>query len=543
MLDNDNLTYSYQKRPTVNKSSVRALITLERSQKLDLLIHLLTNLQQSLVICGPKGIGKTTLLQTLQETRSDIWHFCRQTGSSSISFETIIQQLSRSLNLNGSGLEFDLSVLRAFCDKQKVVLIIDDAGELLPGLINELNTFAESLNGLRLVFAMSYDEFHIKSNADRALDECHVIELPPLNRKQTLEFLQNLSAQPSAALAYNAITDDLVDAIYDETHGIPGRLFNEMLKLDQYQGRQMKWGLWFGGIVVLAGTGFAAISLWPGGTFMNPSATLLPTTVASNPVELISNESNSVISVKGTQDINATMPTPVTETKALPIQPSPEPLFTAPDETASSTQPGPTATVPVDSATPERTAETIARSDPTISTPLDITAQTPAIVKTPADSATTPKPTDVSVQPLSKSIDVLGPVAEVRAGKKTITKPEPIVEKKPTENKLVDNKASMVNPSTSDQEWIQAQPGNRYTLQVMTLSSQDAVHRFMKKYADYGDALKYYTVRKNDQEKYILIYGSFESMTEARQYKEVMPGEFKRALEKRFKAVQQESRR
>lgn len=88
-----------------------------------------------------------------------------------------------------------------------------------------------------------------------------------------------------------------------------------------------------------------------------------------------------------------------------------------------------------------------------------------------------------------------------------------------------------------------AQPPNNFTLQVMVLSDKAAVSRFLKKYTDYRDALTYYPINKGEQEKYVLIYGSFATAAEAQQFKAVMPIEFKQALEKRFRAVQKESRR
>ena len=112
------------------------------------------------------------------------------------------------------------------------------------------------------------------------------------------------------------------------------------------------------------------------------------------------------------------------------------------------------------------------------------------------------------------------------------------------EKKPADVKAAKVQEaSANENDWIMAQPAKNYTLQVMTLSTKEAALRFMKKYADYGEALKYYALGKTGQEKFVVIYGSFESAAEARQYKEVMPGEFKKAMEKSFKAVQKESRR
>ena len=60
MQDKDPFSFQFNKNQiSSTRAEESSLITLERSQKLDLLIHLITNLRQSLVICGPNGIGKT----------------------------------------------------------------------------------------------------------------------------------------------------------------------------------------------------------------------------------------------------------------------------------------------------------------------------------------------------------------------------------------------------------------------------------------------------------------------------------------------------
>jgi DamX protein len=78
----------------------------------------------------------------------------------------------------------------------------------------------------------------------------------------------------------------------------------------------------------------------------------------------------------------------------------------------------------------------------------------------------------------------------------------------------------------------------------MVLSTKPAAIHFIKKYDEFSDNLKYYPITKGngDQEKYVLIYGSFKTANEARQFKATMPNEFKQALEKRFRAIQIESR-
>lgn len=521
MLDNDNLTY--KKRvvgSAVTKQAERTLITLERSQKLDLLIHLLANLRQALVVCGPEGIGKTTLLKTLQDLRKDQWQICLLQGSSALSFEAIINHLSRFLNLSNSSVGFDLSSLRAYCEKQKVVLIIDDAGELVPGLIGELVDFADSLSGLRLVFSMTYDEFHIKSASDKAVDDCHFIELPPLNQKQCAEYLQNLSAQPGAMLSFNAVTESLVADLYRQTNGIPGRILAEIPKLNQYQSRrQNRLGLWGGIVLVLLATGWAVTALLPfepsiDNTTAQPPEPAQPAIIA--PTVTPPSASNDTMTPIPTSPAPAAI-----GNQALPPQ--------VPTE----------ASIPVIASTPA---------------PEPLAPPSPSLDKTPENKpATAPQPPDAAASLTQANEPPSAPLAPEPAPKSPVASAPPVAtqasevaQKEPPstiEKTAAEQKPKKTASGDSNIDWIMAQPANNYTLQVMTLSTKEAAQRFMKKYADYGDSLTYYTIKSNGLEKFIVIYGSFESATEARQYKEVMPGEFKQALEKRFRAIQNESRR
>jgi DamX protein len=63
------------------------LITRERTEKLELLDHLVTNLAHAIVVCGPEGIGKTRLLKHFQETRMETWMFCWVQGDSALTLK------------------------------------------------------------------------------------------------------------------------------------------------------------------------------------------------------------------------------------------------------------------------------------------------------------------------------------------------------------------------------------------------------------------------------------------------------------------------
>ncbi|WP_026602539.1 AAA family ATPase [Methylomonas sp. 11b] len=520
MLDNDDLTYSYQKRSVVNNSE-RALITLERSQKLDLLLHLLANLQQSLIVCGPEGIGKTTLLEAVKQSRKDMWEVVLLPASPDSSFESLINDLLRGLNIAKAS-AFDLSALRDKCARQKVVLLIDDAGNLVPGLTTMLIEFADSLPGLRLVFAMNHDQFHIKSGTDKLVEECHFIELPPLSKKQCGEYLQNLSAQPGAVVSFNAISDSLIEDLYRASNGIPGKILGQLPKLANSQShKRSKLGLWLAISGVLAGTGYAVNSLIP-------LDQLIEQTTGNSPISG-QNDSTNKLAIES-------LPAP-----AMPesIKPSASIL---PNEVAIAPPPAP--------ALPE---PKVPEPEPA---PTNVVVPVVPVPDKPKPVA--PVPNDPAKQPVGQPVAseiISTPVVANPVPAKPeppIEKPEtpaadatPAVEPPPVQAvaKPIERKPAKPVFEGSDQDWIMAQPAGNFTLQVMVLSSKDAALRFQKKYADYRDGLKFYPIKQGEQEKYVVIYGSFQTAAEAIQLKAVMPGEFKQAMEKRFRAVQKESRR
>ena len=188
-------------------TAIHSLITKERMQKLDLLIHLLSNLPQALVVCGPEGIGKTTLLDVLQQRKTDSWWYCLIQGNAELSFEAIHGQLAQCISQ----------------DKQ-IVLLVDNAGELVPGLIAAIIQYAAANPDLRVVFALTHDELQVKRGSDRVVDDCHIVEIPPLSERQCGDFLQHLSTKPYANLLFKAINENVIAHIYRDTHGVPGRI-------------------------------------------------------------------------------------------------------------------------------------------------------------------------------------------------------------------------------------------------------------------------------------------------------------------------------
>ncbi|MDP2903752.1 MAG: SPOR domain-containing protein [Methylovulum sp.] len=246
------------------------LITQERKQKLELLIHLVSNLTQALVICGPQGIGKTTLLRVLHEHNIASWLYCPVQGHADLSFEAISEQVNLAVRQGNQG------------KNKNIVLLIDDAGALMPGLITTIIQYAWTNPLIRVVFVLTPDELHVKSSTDQVIDDCHFVEIPPLSEKQCGDFLQQLSTKPWARLSLNAINDTMIRNVYRHTHGIPGRIIEQIPSLAKAKkGINSLW------VLLAAVAGLVAVALgmqWYSSTKNHQIETVTPVAVEQQPV-------------------------------------------------------------------------------------------------------------------------------------------------------------------------------------------------------------------------------------------------------------------
>ncbi len=280
--DNDDDVTYHAKQPAdkinmdqINNAAAHSLISKERMQKLDLLIHLLSNLTQALVVCGPEGIGKTTLLEVLQQRKTESWQYCLIQGSADLSFEAIYEQLTQSI-ANAPAQSLSMAFAQYEKQHKQIVLIVDNAGELVPGLIAAIIQYAAANSVLRVVFALTHDELQMKHVSDRAIDDCHIVEIPPLSERQCGDFLQHLSTKPYANLSFKVISENMIAHIYRDTHGVPGKIIAEISgsPVAKTSGK-LKW------IVVLAVV--AAIAIAVVAQWLSSSANVLGTSPSPNP--------------------------------------------------------------------------------------------------------------------------------------------------------------------------------------------------------------------------------------------------------------------
>lgn len=228
-----------------NCDDTQGLISLERAEKFDLLAQLILNQREAIILCGAEGIGKTTLLKTLKESREHLWTICVLQGTVQFNFDYIKKTLSIAIKEYGSIPDSESlhDMLNFYAEhQQKVVLILDNAASLAEGLVNKLIEYALDYPAIRIIFALTKEELILKNNTDTAIDDCYFMEIPPLDKQQVGVFLKLLSTRPEGLITEDEIDDRLLNKLYQRTGGIPGIIVDELQELQEQQGEDsFKW--------------------------------------------------------------------------------------------------------------------------------------------------------------------------------------------------------------------------------------------------------------------------------------------------------------
>ena len=236
-------TYTYHINQSVISHKTHAftkLISVDRTKQLELLKHLLNHSHQPLVVCGPEGIGKSTLLKVLQEQTMANWSYCMIANPVNLSFEKLQQAIIQEINpniINKQSQSLTTVFQQLNRQHKKLILMIDNAGFLIPGLINEILVLAKEHSLLRVIFVLSHQELELKSISDTAINEANLIEIPTLSEPQCTEFLHLIAADPQTSITANDINDELIAAVYQETHGVPGQIAAKFPRHDTGQNK------------------------------------------------------------------------------------------------------------------------------------------------------------------------------------------------------------------------------------------------------------------------------------------------------------------
>ncbi|NOU42760.1 MAG: AAA family ATPase [Methyloglobulus sp.] len=469
-------------KPQINvQISGQPLITKERTQRLDLLKHLVANLANGIVVCGPEGIGKTRLLNTFKDAKTESWLVCLLKGDNSLSLERIQELLSEMMGQAIPGINMP-SLANAF-DRlakrdSKVVLIIDDAGNLVPGLIENIIIYAQNNPVLRVVFALTHSELYLKTSTDPAVDNCYHIDIPPLSEQQCGEFLEYLSTLPKPRIQFNSINESMTGELYRETHGIPG---NILAHLPEDNSKKVDYSkpvliAAVAGLVILA-LGVQWWSSRPKPAEQKTATVASKQNVGEGAQQVVAKSAGSILAANAPEAVNQ-----------LPTHLPPE-----------------TAKVSADVADANQSAVVAAAA------PVQV-ANAPALNPESAVVAT-PMPAAIGGSPAH-------PEAVTDASQEPTAVP--------------------VSPGLENQ-WLTDQPADNYTLQLMALSKERPIVEVLQRYQSLGQDLRFIkTKTKKGNDRFVLVYGSYASPEQASLDKQKLPKELKKTWLRKISSVQSE---
>jgi DamX protein len=231
MVEIDSETYQVKSMRRDDRAvPPRFLITPGRSQNLELLRHLIANTRQAVVLCGPEGVGKTGLLEVLQQRLKDELRWCSVKGHGGLTFDEVQERIGPLLRHQRTEA---VSKKDSPVFSGAVVLAVDDAGDISPGLIGRLIQYAETHSELRLLFVLTHDQWHIKHYTDPAIENCYLVEAKPFLQKECRDFIQHIASLTNSLRFGKGGADDITEAVYRDSHGIPARILTHFPELNK----------------------------------------------------------------------------------------------------------------------------------------------------------------------------------------------------------------------------------------------------------------------------------------------------------------------
>ncbi len=482
----------------------------ERKQKFDLLLHLLVNLNQPLLLTGPDGIGKSTFLQCLQEFAPEDWRVCRLECTPQLNFEQIQVALGRFLGMEKDAIiETGQALPRALTNLQRdgriVVLALDNGGCLIPGVLDAVCRFVSQYSVLRLLAALRPDELHVKAMTDPwAVEQAHVIDLPPLTESQCSAFVRSLWSKSHRSA--EPVTEEICQRIYRDSHGVPAKI----IKLTQeckgtlpiQWHRAMAKPVYFG----LAVLGLAVIGM----TWWYQSST--PKMEHSATVSAGGAGETLPLAESASPPVEKQAPAPA-ENNLPPMAPEAE----QPDESPAKQILAPSS-VSKKAAEDKTKAKQISLHDPEPET------QSSGSAKKQALTGRIQVPAEVPREPAKM----------VPQG---LESPDPALPEKPLEPLAV----KLASLGLKDRAWLLAQNPSHYTLQIAAFDQPEDLLKFAKRYAHLG-SLAVYRKKRLGKDWYSLVYGVYTDEIEAKQAIKRLPPALGSPWLRRVRAIQKEIR-
>jgi septal ring-binding cell division protein DamX len=503
---------------TAGGSPSLPLLSAARMQKFDLLLHFAVNLPQPIVVCGPEGIGKTTFLRLLETRLSPFTAVCYLASAPNMGYVRVLDELSRALNRDRPGLASAGADLADLLDsyakeRRSLVLLLDDAGALVPGALGTFWQFASRHPALRVVLAMRTDEAAQKSGLDKsALADAFTLEIPALSEDDCEVFARQLRTRwPGVATARQS-TESLAKRLYAESGGIPGKLI-EILESPHESTSTTASAMWLIGSGLLAGAAFL--------TFM-PQSPVSEQSIPGSPVSGVA--ATRAIAPRSSEQ------TGIVETsnlaKALTdTQSSPQSSPLADNEKAD-TPPISETAVPIGMPAPQAEANETGEDQKPREAAAEREPSTPSILAEPKSM-----PEEQTEMAREHSVPT-NPVSEAQ------TKTGPLTERDNAGSRLPETVAGGLKGA----EWLMRQSPDAYTLQIVAVSRPGSLLKLAGQFQP-GSQLASFRSRKGNGELYPLFFGIYPSLPAAKDAAAHLPASLGQPLPRQLKSIHQEIRR
>lgn len=460
-------------------------------QKLNVLLHLIANLPQAIMLVGAAGSGKTALLRRLQTNAHATWVVCYVAGSANLNLLRIQEEILHLLRKTDHGLsaaeiEASLQEQLALLERQNktLVLMVDDAGILMPGLLSAVYQFTLLHQGVKLIFALRPHEIPAKNATDLlALSDAH-----PLMLATSCDIKMPPFPTTSAANT-NSHQDFADDAPSSQPPILHAKNFANFADLGRFwTAFASPKRLFAAGMLLAAGGSLAlAFTLWrPQG---GPSSTVK--SVAPTATEATKVPPRTDAAGANTQPPVAQMSQPVSETAtpATPLGHSAE--MSAPEtrqEKNAGTQPGYNAAPQTGTAKQNAAGRETAKQEEN--------------------------------QP-SKHDNPVAPGNDTPSSKETTATAAPEQTAVPAPEKPDAEPASKLK----DLDWLMAQDPQAYTLQLLTTPDLAELERFVKQLPS-SDKPPLLSSKKGSQ--HTLYYGLYPTSGAAKRGAAKLPSRLKR---------------
>ncbi|MEE9425403.1 MAG: AAA family ATPase [Methylococcales bacterium] len=503
-----------------NINTHKSLLSPARKQKLELLASLIKTQQQSLIVCGPEGIGKTTILKRLAKSNNtrQLWKYVE--CNVSLRFSMLVMHLSSVLSVSKERSSTNTLSKRAqklasqlnkiAKNGHTVVFVLDNAGRLQAGVLTKFLAFARQCQGLQVILAITPDELFIKRSTDNAIDDCYVVEIPPLTKQETENFMLNALQENKQHLEFETIPENFTDEIYRESQGNPGVILQGISKMAP-QSQSLSGEHKFNSLLWLALLGFIGLSIWGGLSYLgrldNNSADNNYVDLNNAPPPLVGSNQSS----KQTQAPKAAK----TDNKLKATAETGGTVGETPDYSTSSVLP----------TTEDILNSTLANDAVSLS---DYSAETESNVESEKKVKASFKP----IQQKARSNDITERRPIVSVPKKqaaalaikeaskigTVIDQPANIEKIPTKQEKQEQFQGVHGP-----DWVLSQNKDSFTLQLMASSDKESMIRYINQSSELHDQSAYYKMKLKGRNWYGLIYGVYPTIAAARQAIKQLP--------------------